>query len=150
MNPINISPKWKVSSTSLRRELQSISFFACSADTSKYIFCVTLTFESEEFWIWILAGKTNIYIVLESFFSTQLWNSSLDLSIHNTVRLGWDDKKKHQPTCFQERARPCGKAKLPKIHWLLPIFALGICCKHNKLLQPVNIHYSGAFYFIFL
>ena len=137
MNPINISPKWKVSNTSLRKELHPFPSLP-----AQLILANTFSV-----WLWLF---NLTYIVLESFFSTQLWNSSLDLSIHNTVRLGWDDKKKHQPTCFQEGARPCGKAKLPKIHWLLPIFTLGICRKHIKLLQPVNIHYSGTFYFIFL
>ena len=29
-------------------------------------------------------------------------------------------------------------------------FSLKICCKHNTFLQPVNFHYSGAFYSIIL
>ena len=56
--------------------------------------------------IWKLAGKAPIL----KFFFAQLWNNGLDLSIHNTVRLGWVNVNM-QSTCCSE-ARPNRKLKI--------------------------------------
>ena len=76
----------------------------------------------------------------------QFCNRGADLSTNNAVPQGWDNIKVDSQNAVK-KVLDLQKSDKFKVN---SNFSLEICCKHNKWPETVSIHYSGAFYIIFL
>ena len=92
-----------------------------------------------------------LLLSLEVFFfksPVQLWNHGPDLSIHNTVLVGWN-KMKIDSQHAVKKVLDLRKIKYSQNSEVNSNFSVEIYCKHNLSLKPVNFHYSAAFYSTF-